>query len=62
MHGNRWMDNYEEARASPGNRKLFNDKMGRKWEPDRYVKEEQAPKAGDKLLESAWFIESLKSK
>ena len=56
------MDNYEEARASPGNRKLFNDKMGRKWEPDRYVKVEQAPKAGDELLESAWFIESLKNK
>ena len=56
------MDNYEEAQASTGNRKLFNDKMGRKWEHNRYVKVEQALKAGDELLESAWFIESLKNR
>ena len=37
LHGNRWMDNYEEARASVRNRKLFNDIMDRKWEYNRYV-------------------------
>ena len=62
LHGNRWIDNYEEARASAGKRKLFNDKMGQKWEHDRYVKVEQPPKAGDELLETAWFIESLKNR
>ena len=62
LHGNRWMDNYEEARASAGNRKLLKDKMGQKWEHDRYVKVEQAPKVRDELLESAWFIESLKNR
>ena len=30
LHGNRWIDNYEKARASVRNRKLFNDKVGRK--------------------------------
>ena len=28
LHGNRWMDNYEKARASVRHRKLFNEKMG----------------------------------
>ena len=38
------MDNYGEARAGGGNRKLFNDKIGRKWEHDRYVEVEKVPR------------------
>ena len=56
------MNNYEEARAGPGNRNLLNDKMGRKWEHDLYVEVEQAPKGGDELLESVLFIGSLKNR